>query len=182
MEACPKGTFFRANGQICSASCENKIFKTVPAGDSTHNACLENTDSCRDTTTKNFHIDNADVEYTQCLDACQTGKYLNGNTCVFFCPAGTFVQTDGKTCGASCSTGFYIQGEQHKICTEGCAHPYVKRYRESDTLTLCAKTCPQGTADADNDGFCTKEEHCDADKRYDLEAKTCVCEIGRAHV
>ena len=61
------------------------------------------------------------------------------------------------------------------MCVEGCARPYVKRYMESDTLTLCAKTCPQGTADADNDGFCTKEEHCDADKRYDLKTKTCVC-------
>ena len=91
VEACPKGTFFRADGQICSASCESKIFKTVPAGDSTHNACLENTDSCRDTTTKSFRIDNADVEYTQCLDTCQAGKYLNGDTCVFFCPVGTFV-------------------------------------------------------------------------------------------
>ena len=124
---CPTDTFLQEDGKTCKATCEKKIYETVVI-DATHshNVCLENTDSCKDTATKSFHIDTADVNYTQCLDTCPTGKYLNGEDCVAFCPTDTFLQEDGKTCGASCAAGFYVVVDQQKTCVTECAEPYIK--------------------------------------------------------
>ena len=40
---------------------------------------------------------------------------------------------------------------------------------------MCTETCPEGTADVNNDNICTEGEHCGANEYYDSEYEVCTC-------
>ena len=121
----------------------------------THNICLEGADGCLYSAERALTIANESVRYVQCYDVC---------------PSGTFLQTDGKTCGATCASGFYESGADQDACVDGCASPRSLRY-PSRGLVRCVGECPAGSFLVSG-GVCAREECADGEF-YDLASRSC---------
>ena len=80
-----------------------------------------------------------------CSTACLSSQFKNGTICVASCPTtAKYIQTDGVTCGAACSTGFFSYNATLKapICQATCAFPRTKIINSTyNNYSQCELTC-----------------------------------------
>lgn len=156
VSACPAGTFLQSDGHTCAKGCASGVFEAVSVRNATQNVCLADVSTCTYILEQALTIDSTSVRYTQCYDACPRGKFL---------------QEDGKTCGNTCASGFYVTGKEQNTCLEDCPAQYSMQYM-SGTLIRCVETCPPGIRLV-GDNTCAVSE-CADNEFYDLGSASCM--------
>lgn len=133
MSSCKSDQFMETKtSSVCVDSCESKVFWVNESRSAPNRYCVKSADECVFARQESVTINGNQVEYTRCFDSCS--KYAYGQECLYSCPPESFLQEDGKTCGAACASGMFkvakVEGESVRVCVayaSGCRSPRTQQ-------------------------------------------------------
>jgi len=178
VDSCPNGTWEKSSDntcQICDSSC-----KTCSAGAASDCSSCNDGDYLKGTTCLSCSsiCKTCAISQTNC-SSCNSGSFLLSSNCLLQCTAGNWPDSSTNTCNPcdnscvtcqapgtsasclSCSSGFYLNGNQ---CL-ACASPCFTCHDTSTTCTTCTgsyyyysnqcmATCPDGYYSDDSSNLC----------------------------